>query len=516
MLFNSFEFLFGFLPVVFIVFFMMGRRSPLAAAGWLAFASLFFYGWWNPHFVALLMLSITGNYLTGRALSQRQHTPAGKRLLALAIAGNLLVLGVYKYSNFFISTLDQSLGAHLPALDIVLPLGISFFTFTQIAFLVDVYRGIATEFNFIHYTLFVTYFPHLIAGPVLHHKEMMPQFANRASYRIVPSNLAIGVLFLTIGLAKKILLADNLSPYVSPVFSAANDGVPLNLLAAWTGALAYTFQLYFDFSGYTDMAIGISRMFNIVLPLNFNSPYKSRNIVEFWRNWHMTLSRFLRDYLYIPLGGNRDGAVRRYQNLMITMVLGGLWHGANWTFVIWGALHGLFLCVNHAWRFVARGRVEGWETHRSYRVLSTVLTCLAVIVAWVFFRAPSFHAAFGVLGGMAGLHGITLPDQLQHIVTKLTHHHATFVQFAAPWQALVPYGMAEAKKCLLLLAVSALIVWACPNSQQIVARLTQPARALTFRPARTIALASGFACGATFIWCMLFLARKAEFLYFQF
>ncbi len=516
MLFNSFEFVFAFLPAVFIVFFVIGRRSPLAAAGWLAFASLFFYGWWNPHFVALLMLSVTGNYLAGRALSRHQRTPAGRRLLALAIAGNLIVLAIYKYSNFFIATVDHSLGAHIAALDIVLPLGISFFTFTQIAFLVDAYRGIATEFNFIHYTLFVTYFPHLIAGPVLHHKEMMPQFASRDCYRIVPANIAIGVLFLTIGLAKKILLADNLSPYVTPVFSAANDGVPLNLLAAWTGALAYTFQLYFDFSGYSDMAIGISRMFNIVLPLNFNSPYKSGNIVEFWRRWHMTLSRFLRDYLYIPLGGNRDGAARRYLNLMVTMVLGGLWHGAAWTFVIWGALHGLFLCVNHAWRFVTRGAVDRWETHRGYRMMSTALTCVAVIVAWVFFRAPSFHAAFGVLGGMAGLHGIALPEQLQHIVTKFTGHHASFVQFIGPWQALVPYGIAESKKCLLLLALGALIVWCCPNSQQIVARLTQPARALTLRPSRTVALASGFACGATFVWCMLFLARKAEFLYFQF
>ncbi|SOE72063.1 D-alanyl-lipoteichoic acid acyltransferase DltB, MBOAT superfamily [Burkholderia sp. OK233] len=516
MLFNSFEFLFAFLPIVLVIFFAIGRYNRLLAAGWLALASLFFYGWWNPHFVLLLMLSVSGNYLAGRELSRRHHTPGGKRLLALAIACNLSVLALYKYSNFFIATVDQSLGAHLSALDIVLPLGISFFTFTQIAFLVDAYRGIATEFNFVHYTLFVTYFPHLIAGPVLHHKEMMPQFASRDCYRIVPANVATGVLFLTIGLAKKILLADNLSPYVSPVFDAAHHGVPLNLLAAWTGALAYTFQLYFDFSGYTDMAIGISRMFNIVLPLNFNSPYKSANIVEFWRRWHMTLSRFLRDYLYIPLGGNRDGATHRYLNLMVTMLLGGLWHGANWTFVIWGGLHGLFLCVNHAWRFAMGETLVQWETRTRYRVLSTVLTCLAVMVAWVFFRAPSFHAAFGVLAGMTGLHGIVLPAQLQPFVTKLSGHYASLLQFDEPWRALKPYGIAEAKKCVLLLIASAAIVWGCPNSQQIVARLAQPGGTLPARPARSLVLASGLSCGVTFIFCLLFLARKAEFLYFQF
>ncbi len=516
MLFNSYEFLFAFLPVVLLMFFTIGRYSRLLAAGWLVLASLFFYGWWNPHFVALLMLSVTGNYLAGRQLSRQQRTPGGKRLLTLAIAGNLGMLALYKYSNFFIATVDHTFDAHLGGLNIVLPLGISFFTFTQIAFLVDAYRGIATEFNFVHYTLFVTYFPHLIAGPVLHHKEMMPQFASRDCYRIVPANVVTGVLFLTIGLAKKILLADNLSPYVAPVFNAADHGVALNLLAAWTGALAYTFQLYFDFSGYTDMAIGISRMFNIVLPLNFNSPYKSTNIVEFWRRWHMTLSRFLRDYLYIPLGGNRDGAAHRYLNLMITMLLGGLWHGANWTFVIWGGLHGLFLSINHAWRFVTGGALIHWETRRSYRLLSATLTFVAVTAAWVFFRAPSFHAAYLVLGGMAGVHGIAVPTQLQPLFMKIAGHYASLVTFAEPWGALKQYGIAESKKCVLLLVTSAVIVWGCPNSQQIVARLTAAGRPSTARPARFLALASGLGCGVTFIFCLLFLARKAEFLYFQF
>lgn len=516
MLFNSYEFLFAFLPAVLCVFFIIGRYSLLAAAGWLALASLFFYGWWNPHFVALLMLSVTGNYVAGRLLSRHQRTPAGKRLLALAIGCDLVLLAVFKYSNFFIATIDHTVGAHLPLLDIVLPLGISFFTFTQIAFLVDAWRGIANEFNFIHYTLFVTYFPHLIAGPVLHHKEMMPQFADRRCYRIIPANIATGMLFLTIGLAKKVLLADSLSQYVPPVFNAANDGVALNMLAAWTGALAYTFQLYFDFSGYTDMAIGISRMFNVVLPLNFDSPYKATNIVEFWRRWHMTLSRFLRDYLYVPLGGNRNGPAQRYRNLMITMLLGGLWHGANWTFVIWGGLHGLFLCINHAWRYVTRGALVRWETRRSYRAMSTALTFLAVVAAWVFFRAPSFHGAFNLLGGMAGTHGLALPNALQPVVTKLTGHHTSFVQFVGPWQVLSPYGIAEAKKYLVLIAISAAVVWGCPNSQQVVARLTQPANATRLRQTYPVALLSGLGCGVTFIFCLLFLARKAEFLYFQF
>jgi D-alanyl-lipoteichoic acid acyltransferase DltB (MBOAT superfamily) len=266
-------------------------------------------------------------------------------LLASAIAVNLILLGYFKYANFFADNLNHFAGTALPIGQVILPLGISFFTFTQIAFLVDTYQGKVKEFNFVHYTLFVTYFPHLIAGPVLHHKEMMPQFAKRNVCHLNWDNVAVGLSIFVLGLAKKVLIADSLAEFATPIFSAVAAGGQPMLFEAWIGALAYTLQLYFDFSAYSDMAIGISLMFNVRLPMNFNSPYKATSIIDFWRRWHMTLSRFLRDYLYIPLGGSRNGKAQRYLNLMITMLLGGLWHGAGWTFVIWGGLHGFYwLC----------------------------------------------------------------------------------------------------------------------------------------------------------------------------
>ena len=300
MLFNSYAFIFLYLPLVLLGFFAIARIHQAWAAAWLALASLFFYGYWNPIYVGLLMASIVCNYgfgtWLGKAVAQR------KRILTLAVSADLLLLGYYKYANFFVDSVNTVSGSDWQVGNIILPLGISFFTFTQIAFLVDTYQGKVKEFNFIHYTLFVTYFPHLIAGPVLHHKEMMPQFALPATYRFNPENMAVGLTIFFIGLFKKVILADGLAEYVGPVFAAHGAGMQLSFIDAWGGALCYTLQLYFDFSGYSDMAIGLSRLFGVTLPLNFHSPYKSVNIVEFWRRWHMTLSRFLRDYLYIPAG----------------------------------------------------------------------------------------------------------------------------------------------------------------------------------------------------------------------
>jgi D-alanyl-lipoteichoic acid acyltransferase DltB (MBOAT superfamily) len=344
MLFNSLPFVFCFLPIVVMGFFVLGRRSPAAAAAWLTLASLFFYGWWNPAYVGLLMGSMIFNYWLGVRIVHSVHAQSAsallraRRLLIAAIAVDLLLLGYYKYANFFVENLNAPLGTQISLGAIILPLGISFFTFTQIAFLVDAYQGKAREYSFIHYSLFVTYFPHLIAGPILHHAEMMPQFAQRETYRPDYDKIAAGVTLFVLGLAKKVLIADDVGGYVAPFFDAARSGAPLTFLEAWCGALAYTFQLYFDFSGYSDMAVGLSLMFGVRLPINFHSPYKAANIIEFWRRWHMTLSRFLRDYLYVPLGGNRKGAARRYINLFITMLLGGLWHGAGWTFVMWGSI----------------------------------------------------------------------------------------------------------------------------------------------------------------------------------
>jgi alginate O-acetyltransferase complex protein AlgI len=410
MLFTSAEFVLIFLPVVLFAFFASARYLGAPwAAGLLGLASLVFYAIWAPWSLLVLGASMVFNYLMGRLLCgwyrPLQAMPRSRYLLIGAIAANMVALCYFKYLNFLVATANQFSQANLPALDIVLPLGISFFTFTQIAYLVDAYRGQVGRSSPLHYLLFVTYFPHLIAGPVLHHAEVMPQFARSETYRPNLENIAVGLLFFAVGLAKKVLLADSMQPYAAGVFDSAL-ATPPSFIEAWAGALAYTLQLYFDFSGYSDMAVGLSRMFNVRLPYNFASPYQAVNIIEFWRRWHITLSRFLRDYLYFALGGNRRGTMRRYINLFATMVLGGLWHGAGWGFVVWGALHGCYLMINHAWQAVMRGR-EPRMRSTLLRSIGIVFTFLCVVLAWVFFRATSLEAAWSMIAGMVGLNGLT-------------------------------------------------------------------------------------------------------------
>jgi len=411
MLFNSLPYIFGFLPITLLVFFAAGRLGahPLGArlaATWLVVASLAFYGWWNPAYLSLLLGSIVWNF--GAAL-WLIRCPAGGSLrrgvLIAAIAGDLGLLGVFKYADFVLHTAAALAGRDLGTLGILLPLGISFFTFTQIAFLVDTARGEVREVDPVNYALFVTFFPHLLAGPVLHHREMMPQFERPETYRPRAENLSVGLTIFIVGLFKKVVLADGVAVYAGPLFDAAGTGAHPGVADAWIGALAYTFQLYYDFSGYTDMAIGGARLFGIVLPENFRAPYQSASLIDFWRRWHMTLSRFLRDYLYVPLGGNRHGLARRHLNLLATMLLGGLWHGAAWTFVFWGGFHGVGLIVNHGWRALL-GRLGFAPGHFGLpgRVAGVVVTFLVVVVGWVFFRADSLAAAGHILAGMAGLH----------------------------------------------------------------------------------------------------------------
>jgi alginate O-acetyltransferase complex protein AlgI len=393
MLFTSYEFIFFFLPLTTLAFFLVGRFNERAAAAWLALASLFFYGWWDYRFVILLLASICINYSIGITIARTQT----RQRLAVGIIFNLALLCYFKYANFFIASFHRAVGSDFAGWAIVLPLGISFFTFTQIAFLVDTYQGKAREYSFVHYLLFVTYFPHLIAGPVLHHRQMMPQFAKAEIYRPRLESIVLGLAFFCVGLFKKIILADGIQPFVGPVFEAP-AGQALSLPQAWGGALAYTLQLYFDFSGYSDMAIGLSRIFGVDLPLNFNSPYKANNIIDFWRRWHMTLSTFLRDYLYIPLGGNRKGVGRRHVNLLTTMVLGGLWHGAGWTFVIWGTLHGFYLVINYAWQYLSgRFHIPFKKGTIATKLVARVVTLAAVVVAWVFFRASSLDSALRIV-----------------------------------------------------------------------------------------------------------------------
>ena len=524
MLFNSYEFLFLFLPVVFAGFFWLARFDHKLGALWLAFSSLFFYGWWSPKYVGLLLISAVINYSLAYVVGHKRSRTHAKIILIFAIAANLSLLGFYKYANFFINTTNWMSGGSLHLVDIVLPLGISFFTFTQIAFLVDVYRGVAREYNFIHYLLFVTYFPHLIAGPVLHHGQMMPQFAQRQTYRLQLDHVALGLSIFTFGLAKKVLLADNFADYAEPVFAAAGLGIQPDFIEAWTGALSYTLQLSFDFSGYSDMAIGISMLFGVKLPINFNSPYKAANIIDFWRCWHMTLSQFLRDYLYIPLGGNRNGKIMRHVNLMITMLLGGLWHGANWTFVIWGGLHGLYLVVNHAWRSLVAGRLstQGIPA-RIYYLAAMLVTFLCVVIAWIFFRAQSFSSAILVLKGCFGYGGISLPSKLGALVDSLGY-----------LGSLLPAGMSYGGVFLnipglgsvggiapfaRLLAFGLLIVWLAPNTQQFFNFVEQTGKraklfnwTISWQPKPMV----GFIIGCVFCLAISKLDKVSTFLYYQF
>lgn len=515
MLFNSIEFLFLFLPILLFVFFRLGRYSRRLAAAWLAAGSIFFYGWWNPVYVSLLLASILFNYFVGYGLARGGDVGSARRrrLLALGIVCDLGLLAYFKYANFFIDTLNATLGMSYGFAEILLPLGISFFTFTQIAFLVDAARGEAKEFDFIHYVLFVTYFPHLIAGPVLHHKEMMPQFGLASTYRFNPEFITVGLTIFALGLFKKVVLADGVAPFATPVFAAADSGEALTFFQAWGGALAYTLQLYFDFSGYSDMAIGLSYMIGVKLPLNFNSPYKAANIADFWRRWHMTLSRFLRDYLYIPLGGNKKGPARRYLNLMATMLLGGLWHGAGWTFVVWGGLHGLYLVVHQAWLGL-RKRLGWTRSSRAGRVAAIALTFLAVVLAWVFFRAETFAGALSLLRGMGGLNGIAIPDAIGlRLGSAASWLHQAGVTFT-------PGGGRDFVLNYLWIIALLPVVFLLPNTQQILRRFPpalsggekSPDSGLAWVPGRgwgvvmAIVLAGG----------LLSLMKPSEFLYFQF
>ena len=498
MLFNSYAFLILFLPITALGYAMLGRRLPQLAIGWLVLCSLFFYGYWNPVYLALLLSSIVVNFGIGTALTRFSGEGRSKNgLLGLGLAFNVGLIGYYKYAGFFVASLNSASGLSLPVPEIVLPLAISFFTFQQIAWLVDCWKGLTSEHSFLRYCLFVTFFPQLIAGPIVHHGEMLSQFDDPKRLRFRAENVSIGITIFILGLFKKVILADNIAVYGNQVFDNAAVGQTPVMLDAWIGALAYAFQLYFDFSGYSDMAIGLGRVFGIRLPVNFNSPYKAASIVDFWRRWHMTLSRFLRDYLYIPLGGSRLGPRRRYINLLLTMLLGGLWHGAGVTFVIWGGLHGLYLCVNHAFSGLCRSLDWHPGETRGGRVVFIAMTFLAVLASWVLFRSQDIPSALLMLGAMIGVS----PDA------------------ATPLQQDV-HGP------LLALAALALLVWACPNSQQLAEQFEDEAepvrirlpvvfghsRQFEFRPS----YATGFLLSVLFFAAVSSLTRVQEFLYFQF
>ncbi|HNR73544.1 MAG: membrane bound O-acyl transferase MBOAT family protein [Bacteroidetes bacterium OLB12] len=388
MLFSSTEFIFLFLPVCLLVYFFLAKRvAYFYAKAWLLAASLFFYAYWNPANVWIIILSCTANYAVGKKLLHSKN----KSLLLITIALNILVLGYYKYTDFFIANLNLVAAQNFPLLHIILPIGISFFTFQQVAFLVDSYQGKVPDFSFSDYCLFVTFFPQLIAGPIVHHGEMMPQFANPQSRTLTWENFTKGLFIFNMGLAKKLVIADSLSVIVVNGYQHASA---LGIKEAWITSLFYSMQLYFDFSGYSDMAIGLGLLFNIHLPFNFNSPYKAINIQDFWRRWHITLSRFLRDYIYIPLGGSRTSETQTSRNLLLTFLIGGFWHGAGWTFIMWGALHGIALNIHRAFSKL---------NIKMPNAFAILITFLFVNITWVFFRANSWDTAIHILRAMVGL-----------------------------------------------------------------------------------------------------------------
>jgi D-alanyl-lipoteichoic acid acyltransferase DltB (MBOAT superfamily) len=497
MLFNSFPFLFAFLPLTLLVFFILGRLERRAAAiAFLVAASLFFYAWWLPAYLLVLVAEVCTNFFLGRAILEQRSRAAAKRVLIAAIVFNIGFLGYFKYTVFLVGIVDRLAGTDWTFAALILPLGISFHTFQQIAYLVDCHRGGVRRYPFMEYLLFVTFFPQLIAGPIVHHNEMMPQIEDSGFTRFRPLNFALGLSIFAVGLFKKTVIADQLAQIATPTFDAAAAGQPLAAGSAWLGAIAYTLQLYFDFSAYSDMALGLARMFNITLPSNFDSPYKAASIAEFWRRWHMTLSRFLRDFLYIPLGGNRRGSVRAAVNVMITMLLGGLWHGAGWTFVAWGGLHGLYIVIHRAWRSTG-GFERLVPIARLRRPLGIVITMLAVIVAWVFFRAADFAAARVMLTGM---------------FTGGTADVDLALDFAEPW---------------VVVAIAAAIALLAPNVIDLFARfgpVLEVERAnprllpplidrLKWQPSSPWGLALGLVLAVA---AAAILGWQSEFLYFQF
>lgn len=489
MLFTDPVFLFKFLPVVlagFLVLLMSGTRFHRHV--FLVAASLVFYAWFRVDYLALLVGSMVVNFGLAALILRQPGTKASRRILIVGIVANLALLGVYKYLGFLVFNLNGLLDAGLPDPALLLPLAISFFTFQKVSYLADCHSGKidAAEHTPLEYGLFVTFFPQLIAGPIVHHSEMMPQFRSEISGAARVSMFCEGILLFALGAFKKLAIADTVAPTADAVFNVSDGGASVSMMTAWVGALAYTFQIYFDFSGYSDMAIGLGLLFGIRLPWNFNSPYKSENISEFWRRWHMTLSRWLRDYLYIPLGGNRHGTLRQYINNFMTMVLGGLWHGAHWNFVIWGALHGAYLIVNVLFRQAAKsvGCLEFVERAPQMRLASWAVTFLAAVVAWVFFRATTTSGAVSMIGAMFGL----VPEDATHM----------------------PFTLGE----FGLIAIAALIAFLAPNTRQVSDWLR--ALDLSKRPWRGAGLGgvAGTAAAGAFLASLS--VTQSPFLYFNF
>jgi D-alanyl-lipoteichoic acid acyltransferase DltB (MBOAT superfamily) len=496
------------MPVTMAIAIWAGRKdSKSLFIYFLCAASLVFYGWWNPVFVPLLVASIAFNYVLGSFLLNCKDARRRKVVLFFGVSSNLLVLVCFKYLEFFGQIVGSAFSIDLNLPQLELPLGVSFFTFLQIAYIVDAGKGETSKDRFSSYFLFVTFFPHLIAGPLVHHRSLMAQFSQKMTN--VSENVAVGFTIFVIGLFKKLVLADIVVYWSDSVFNGAAGGIPPSVIDSWVGAISFTLLIYFDFSSYSDMAIGLSKMLGIRLPENFNSPYKATSIIEFWRRWHITLSTFLRDYLYIPLGGNRKGPVRRHVNLMIVMLLAGLWHGASWQFVLWGGLHGGYLLVNHVWR------------QQAYLALPSpiglLLTFVAVVFAWVPFRAETWDASMLVLKGMVGLNGVILPVHYENLLPVGVSGalKGLGVQFAT----LSVYGGFSQ---LIMLSMLMVFIWFLPNTQQIMGRfdvvLDKRAKPVATWMCWKPGVVSGLVVAmlAAYLWMLGLQGKAGEFIYFQF
>lgn len=482
MLFNSLEFIFLYVPIVVTVFFILGRYNKKQyATAWLVFASFFFYGYWDVRYVPLLLVSIIFNYLVGKKLEFEKNK---KFWLWLGILVNISMLAYFKYMDFFLESVNMILGvSYFELMHIVLPLGISFFTFTQTAYLIDVYRGDTKNTSFIVYCEFVTIFPHLIAGPIINHRKMIPQFLADTTFKVDYRNMALGIGLFSMGLFKKTVIADKLAVVASDVFSNVSS---IGMIEAWLGAIAYTFQLYFDFSGYSEMAMGLGLMLNLTLPQNFNSPYKATSVIDFWRRWHMTLGGWVKEYLYISMGGNRHGQLNKLRNLFVSMVIIGLWHGAGWTFIVWGALHGLFLMINHLWRNVE---------YQLPGIANWCITFLCIVIGWVFFRADSVSDAVQIINKMLDINSLYFPAE-EKWEYWLSWTGASFAKWQFDWSM---------PKC----AGSLIVLWVCiltiKNPCEIYVNMVPNKKWMCF--ISLVFLASIYAVCAM---------GTGEFLYFQF
>ena len=543
MLFNSFEFIFVYLPATLIGFFVLGQRSRNLALAWLVLASLVFYAWWRPLNVLIIAPSIAVNFLLARLLI-RLRTAKGRAaganaVLALGIVFNIVFLGYFKYVNFLGTALNDIAGTDFVLTQVVLPLGISFITFQKIAFLIDVHGGRVASFTLRDYALFVLFFPQLIAGPIVHYREMIPQF-QAAPCRLERDNVAVGMTMFVFGLFKKVVLADGIAAHVSPIYALAAGGSEVSLLPAWIAALGFTLQIYFDFSGYSDMAIGIARCVGVRLPANFDSPLKATSIIDFWLRWHMTLTRFLTAYLYNPIVlaltrrrmakglkplGGRELRVGAFLQLLVgptllTMFVSGLWHGASYLFIAWGLLHGTYLAINHAWRHLGPRLFASRETYeRVMRPLGFVLTFVAVAVAMVLFRADHGSAAKELLQGMVGMNGVGLPQAMLEQIGR----------FAGPLRPFVATSTELSAQGLVLacawIAGLLLVALAAPNTLQLLARY-EPALLAKTAPLQASAITRVLAWSPSLPWAaavsvlavaaILQLGGKSEFLYWQF